>query len=236
MYQITSWYGVAVLIIIAQDIERGDYNVIILGPKLLVAQNSPTRALFSRPQFNKKILAVVIDEAHCITQWGGDFRPEYSELAVIRALLPIRVAVHITSATLPPPALAQACKTVDIELEQSFYLNLGNDRPNIYWEVRLMKAGQSDLASLTLLLPDPDDPSPTLRRTMVFFDNIFLSMKARRWVLERLAPALRPRVKEYNARRSGEALMEVMRDFRSGEVDILFATEAAGMVCDKQWH
>ncbi|KAI0350066.1 P-loop containing nucleoside triphosphate hydrolase protein [Trametes cingulata] len=220
-----------------EDIARGKYSVLVVGPKLLVEQQSPLRPLLSDGKFTKKVLALIVDEAHCITHWGSGFRPEYSRLDTIRALLTINTAICAFSATMNPAALAETRETLRIHPRRSFHLNLGNDRCNIAWEVRYMSAGKSDLEALAFLLPedspDADSTGPkVLPKTMIFFDDIMLSMKARRWILQRLPPELQSRVKVYNSRRSTLAKTIVMRDFRRGKVDYLFTTEAAGMGCD----
>ncbi|KAJ6600054.1 P-loop containing nucleoside triphosphate hydrolase protein, partial [Mycena sp. CBHHK59/15] len=65
------------------------------------------RQLLSTPAFAKKIAAFVIDEAHCISQWGDNFRAEYAELGTLRAFVPLQVPFLVASATLPPPVLAE---------------------------------------------------------------------------------------------------------------------------------
>ncbi|EJF60637.1 P-loop containing nucleoside triphosphate hydrolase protein, partial [Dichomitus squalens LYAD-421 SS1] len=120
---------------------------------------------------------------------------------------------------------------MNIDPSTSFYLNLGNDRPNITWEVRYMKAGRPELDELEFLLPTLPNSS-RLTKTMVFFDDITASMKARRWFQKRLPAALYPRVRCYNARRGELSKGLVMSQFLKGDIDILLATEAAGMGCD----
>ncbi|KAI0668430.1 P-loop containing nucleoside triphosphate hydrolase protein, partial [Trametes maxima] len=214
---------------VLRNVERGQYSVLVTGPKLLVETDGAVRALLKNTRFGKKILGLIIDEAHCISQWGGEFRPEYAKLDVIRAMLPLNVCVHLTSATMPPVVFTEALKTLCIIPETCFILNLGNDRPNITWEVRYMSAGKSDLEALSFLVPNPAENIIRLPKTMVFFDDIFLSMKAWRWFLNQLPPTLHRRVKCYHSRRTDLAKQITMYDFTHGEIDILFTTEAAGM-------
>ncbi|KAI0363574.1 P-loop containing nucleoside triphosphate hydrolase protein [Pilatotrama ljubarskyi] len=215
-----------------EKIAKGQYSILVIGPKLLVDRQSTFRPLLSDAKFTKRVLGLIVDEAHCITQWGSDFRPEYSQLDAIRALLPLNTAVCAFSATMNPPALAQTRKTLHIAAHRSFHLNLGNDRCNITWEVRYMTAAKSDLEALAFLLPEDASSLTRLPKAMIFFDDIMVSMKAQRWLMERLPPALRGRVKVYNSRRSLLAKERTMRGFRNGSVDYLLTTEAAGMGCD----
>src|ERR1700683_311805 len=82
-------------------------------------------------KFQENICAVIIDEAHCISQWGGDFRKAYALLEKLRALLPPNIPFLVTSATLPPLVLREVRSKLAIDAASSFYINLGNDRPNI---------------------------------------------------------------------------------------------------------
>ncbi|RDX41374.1 P-loop containing nucleoside triphosphate hydrolase protein [Lentinus brumalis] len=217
---------------VMKDIAKGTYSVIIVGPKLLTGDKSELRDLLSQPRFQKKVMGLVIDEAHCICQWGGDFRKEYSQLAVVRALLSALTSILVTSATMTPLVLSNTWKSVQIDPDKSFFLNLGNDRPNIVWRIEYMTAGKADLECLHFLAPDDADELTCLPKTMVFFDSIAQSQKARRWLLERLPARFRDRIKCYNARLGDLTKKFVMKGFRKGTIDILLTTEAAGMGCD----
>lgn len=51
--------------------------------------------------YNKFISMIVIDEAHCISEWGSDFRPDYARLSELRTTFP-DVRILAMSATIPP--------------------------------------------------------------------------------------------------------------------------------------
>jgi superfamily II DNA helicase RecQ len=181
------------------------------------------RKLLSNPAFAGKIAAFVIDEAHCITQWGDKFRTEYGELGTLRAFVPIHVPFLVASATLPPPVLAQVRQTMHIRADNSFHVNLGVDRPNIAWICRHMQGAKSDLEALDFLIDDP-------KQSMVFFDDINLSMEALKHLRNQFPNWRKGEIAAYSSRRSARAKRRVMADFRSGKIKILLTTEAAGMV------
>jgi superfamily II DNA helicase RecQ len=94
---------------------------------------------------------VVIDEAHCIAQWGQKFRKMYSSLDKLRSYIPAGTPFLITSATLPPLILSEIRNTLEVHDGQSFDLNLGNDRSNIMPIIWPMKAAKEDLNSLNFV-------------------------------------------------------------------------------------
>lgn len=211
-----------------QDIEKGKYQVILTSPELALSTKNRLRPLLREPSFTKRVAAFIVDEAHCITQWGHSFRPEYAELGMLRAY---GTPVLALSATLSPDMLAQIHKTMIIESDRSFHLNLGNDRPNICWEVCRMNGSETDFASLKFLLPEDLENTTKFPKTMVFFDEIDIAMKARRWFAQQIPEHLCYRLKEYFAPRPPFGKDLDFAAFRDGTVDILFTTEAAGMVC-----
>lgn len=189
------------------------------------------RRLLNSTGFAKRILALIVDEAHCISQWGENFRKDYALLGTPRAFVPTKIPVLAASATLPPVVLAQVQKTLHMDSKSMFYVNRGTDRPNITWFVRRMKAAKSDLESLSFLLPlDESGSLLPLKQTLVFFDNIRVSLDAFNWFQEQLPIQMRDEVATYNSRRSAGSKRIVLKDFREGRVKILLTTEAAGMV------
>ncbi|KAF8888593.1 P-loop containing nucleoside triphosphate hydrolase protein [Infundibulicybe gibba] len=220
-----------------REIGDGKYQVLLTSPEMCL-QHDGFRQLISSPLFARRICSVVVDEAHCITQWGEKFRAEYSQLGTLRAFIPTTVPFLVTSATLTPQALAQVRLITHIAASSSYHLNLGVDRPNIAWSIRKMRGGKTDLASLDfLLLPKndveaDDERGYELISTMVFFDDINVAMSALQHLRKQLPPERSGEIAIYHSRRTSRAKKRTMSRYADGNVRILLTTEAAGMGCD----
>ncbi len=188
------------------------------------------RQVLSSSSF-QDICAVIIDEAHCISQWGGDFRTAYSELSQLRAFFPPHIPIIGTSATLAPAALREVVASLGISIDNSFFLNLGNDRPNIDFSVRNIKAAD-DFTALQPLLTRRPVPSTRndVIKTIIFVNAVATSQLITRAVRRWFPPHLRQHVQYLHAHRSSRAKHKTMQRFREGKIMILIATEAAGMV------
>jgi superfamily II DNA/RNA helicase len=119
-----------------------------------------------------------------------------------------------------------------IRADYSYHVNLGTDRPNIAWVCRKMNGAKSDLESLDFVVPPEaaNDPDFVLKLTMIFFDDINLSLEALKYLRARLPPEMRNQIAAYNAKRTPRAKRRVLDEFRRGKIKILLTTEAAGMV------
>lgn len=113
------------------DAEKGEFDVLYLTPER--ACSSPDR--FWSNMMEKGVSLLAIDEAHCISEWGHDFREEYKQLEKLRQFLPNVPFVALT---------ATATKKVELDIIQSLklknpYVRIGSfDRPNIYYGVKTL--------------------------------------------------------------------------------------------------
>lgn len=80
-----------------QAIGQFHYRVVIVSPEQLMKPNSGFERLLKTPPFVSRLISIVIDEAHCLAEWG-DFRPEYRELGRLRYILPSDVRIFFTCA------------------------------------------------------------------------------------------------------------------------------------------
>ncbi|KAF8207647.1 P-loop containing nucleoside triphosphate hydrolase protein [Mycena galopus ATCC 62051] len=216
---------------LAKDLHSQTHNAILTSPEMCF-EHQDFRKFLRDEKTGKRILAVIVDEAHCGAQWGGDFRPHYAMLNRLRALVPVGTPILATSATLDPSTLKEVCTGLNLDLDTSFFLNLGNDRPNITPSVFQMNGGK-DYAAVDPYLPDP--ATVKSRRDLpkcIIFTNAVKKTQIMCGHVRSRYPHLRGAIDFLHAHRTAKAKRRVMRQFQRGKIKILIATEAAGMGAD----
>ena len=123
--------------------ERGAYKLLFVAPERLETES------FRRFALNNRISMVTVDEAHCVSQWGQDFRPSYLKIADFIASLPTRPVVGAFTAT----ATDEVRRDIKEKLALSEPLEIvtGFDRPNLFFEVREVDRKGKPAALLELL-------------------------------------------------------------------------------------
>lgn len=163
---------------------------------------------------------LVVDEAHCISQWGHDFRPDYLHIGRLRRELENPPCLALT-ATATARVQADLCER--LSLHDPLRLVTGFRRPNLALSVRLCRSRQEKLAQLQQVVRDY--PTGTL-----------LIYCATRRAVEDVAACLRSAhsaVGYYHAGLSDDERRSVHEEFRLGTIRILAATNAFGMGIDK---
>ncbi|MDF2892196.1 MAG: ATP-dependent helicase RecQ [Clostridia bacterium] len=107
--------------------KNGEYKLLYIAPERLETESF--WELLS--QMNISIIAV--DEAHCISEWGHDFRPSYTKIADMIAKLPKRPAVAALTATATTQVKQDIVRL--LRLQKPYILITGFDRENLYFEV-----------------------------------------------------------------------------------------------------
>jgi superfamily II DNA helicase RecQ len=130
-------------------------------------ENLRFNGLLHSQDYHDHLIGVVVDEAHCIVQWGGDFRPAYSKLDKLRSFVPDHMPIYATSAIMTPAVLAEVRRALHIDPDHSFHLNLGNDRPNVYQEIRTIP-NSSDFMTLDFIFEGVEQ----MERTLVFVNKV----------------------------------------------------------------
>lgn len=192
--------------------------------------NSDFEKLLKEPLFNSSIISIIIDEAHCICDWG-DFRPEYKELGRLRYILPTTVLIMIASATLTKDALHTILHLLHMHLDKIEFVQRSSDRPNIKLNVKRIKHSLDSYADLAFLIPDSwavGDPPPP--KFLIFFDNIGQSIQAAKFLRSRLPTQAKDKIKWFNADMTSTYKKTELANLKEGKTWGCCTTESFRMV------
>ncbi|KAJ7607060.1 P-loop containing nucleoside triphosphate hydrolase protein [Roridomyces roridus] len=215
-----------------QEIVKGKYQIILISPELLLS-NRFLDVVMRNSAFTRKILSVVIDEAHVVSHWGSQFRKQYGYLGLIRSFIPRGASIVAMSATL-------SSRVRQDVLDKLYFggdylvIDVGNDRPNVSLVVRAIHQPMNSYRDLDFVIPEAAATLVDIPLTWIYADNINTGIEIEDHLTELLPTSLQELgiIRPYNAAYSKEYRAEVMRLVREGSVRILVCTDAAGMGCN----
>jgi ATP-dependent DNA helicase RecQ len=181
---------------------------------------------FSSPGFLERLRGApiglfVVDEAHCVSQWGHDFRPDYFRLADAARWLGAKAIVASTATATPQVA---ADIVTRLGLRDPVRVATGFDRPNLSFAVVPSATKEAGHRGIAAALAEPGAlPAIVYAGTRNECDKL----------AARLGRELRVRVESYHAGLAREVRAEAQRRFMSGESPVVVATNAFGMGVDK---
>jgi ATP-dependent DNA helicase RecQ len=181
---------------------------------------------FSSPGFLERIRQAriglfVVDEAHCVSQWGHDFRPDYFRLADAARWLGAQAIVASTATATPQVADDIVTR---LGLREPARIATGFDRPNLSFAVVPCATKEAGHRGISAVLQEPGAlPAIVYAGTRAECDKL----------AARLASELGRTVLAYHAGLPRDARSEAQRRFMDGEVDVVVATNAFGMGVDK---
>jgi ATP-dependent DNA helicase RecQ len=167
----------------------------------------------------QKASLFAIDEAHCISKWGHDFREDYGRLALLRNLKP-EVPILALTASATPQVLRDIQR--QLKLNKPDRHIHGFYRPNLFYQVEWCESDEMKIAFLRrALIQNPKG------RILIYCGT--------RKQCEQLAEVLKPEYQDaafYHAGMDTQKRSEVQKDFEEGRLRILAATNAFGMGID----
>ncbi|MFA7659657.1 MAG: RecQ family ATP-dependent DNA helicase, partial [Anaerovoracaceae bacterium] len=125
---------------VLRNAESGEYKIIYVAPERLLTEE------FQNLVQKSKISMVTVDEAHCVSQWGQDFRPSYLLIEKFIEMLPIRPPVSAFTATATGEVREDIIRL--LKLDNPTLVSTGFDRKNLYFEVKHPKDKMSTLLDL----------------------------------------------------------------------------------------
>ncbi|MBQ9417999.1 MAG: DNA helicase RecQ [Bacteroidales bacterium] len=201
---------------VKEDLLKGETKLLYVAPETLSKEDTI--------DFLKQIdiTFFAIDEAHCISEWGHDFRPEYRRLREAIKAICDRVPILTLTASATPKVQQDIIKSLDMEGARTFVSSF--NRPNLYYEVR----------------PKPADTLQLHKEIVRFIKSnpgksgiIYCLTRKRVEDLAELLVVNGIKALPYHAGLDNKVRAENQDKFLMEEVDVIVATIAFGMGIDK---
>ncbi|KAJ5776471.1 uncharacterized protein N7511_001482 [Penicillium nucicola] len=198
-----------------------DVEVLYITPEMINKNQTLVNALEKLNQ-KKRLARLVIDEAHCVSQWGHDFRPDYKELGEVRSRLP---GVPLMALT------ATATENVKVDVMHNLKMSgcevflQSFNRPNLTYEVRPKGKNDEVLASMAETIT-----SSYRNQCGIIY---CLSRATCEKVAEDLHKKYRLKAAHYHAKLTPPQKSKVQSQWQAGQLHIIVATIAFGMGIDK---
>lgn len=195
------------------EIKKGFVKIIYVSPEGLAT--SRIRDLLN--EGNLEVSCITIDEAHCVSEWGHDFRPDYMEIFSVRKLFPKATMIALT-ATATEQVKKDIIKNLGLKKPEIFTTSF--DRKNIFLEVQPKKSGESQVIEFLKNHKNESGIIYCTSRRQV--DELFVSLKKKGYS-----------VLNYHAGLPDDVRGEHQQLFIEDKVKIIVATVAFGMGIDK---
>lgn len=195
-----------------QDISAGFYKIIYIAPERLTPEYLPNS--FE----NLNISMVAVDEAHCLSQWGHDFRPSYRNILNFTNSLRIKPIISVFTATATPEVKTDIINLLGLKQPNVFVT--GFDRPNLYFSV--LRGEVKDKFVIDYVKKHQDEAGIIYVGTRKDVDalQVLLEIKG-------------IKAGRYHAGMTDEERNQMQEDFLYDNLSVMVATNAFGMGIDK---
>lgn len=195
-----------------QDISASFYKIIYIAPERLTSEYLPDSFK------NLNISMVAVDEAHCLSQWGHDFRPSYRNILNFTNSLRIKPIISAFTATATPEVKTDIINLLGLKQPNVFVT--GFDRPNLYFSV--LRGEVKDKFVIDYVKKHQDEAGIIYVGTRKDVDalQVLLEIKG-------------IKAGRYHAGMTDEERNQMQEDFLYDNLSVMVATNAFGMGIDK---
>ncbi|MGI8862919.1 MAG: RecQ family ATP-dependent DNA helicase [Solirubrobacteraceae bacterium] len=205
----------------AQNVEtvaaatRGEIKLLYVAPERFAAPR------FVEAIRRARVGLFVVDEAHCVSQWGHDFRPDYFALADAARSVGARTMIALTATATPQVAVDIVRR---LELRNPVQITTGFDRPNLTFSVIPCATAVDKHQRIAAALSEPDAlPAIVYAGTRRATDELAAELQA----------TLGEEVIAYHAGLARDVRTQAQEQFMTGRARVIVATNAFGMGIDK---
>ncbi|OJD15451.1 hypothetical protein AJ78_04292 [Emergomyces pasteurianus Ep9510] len=188
----------------------------------MMNKNGALLDVLSHLHRQRRLARIVIDEAHCVSEWGHDFRPEYKELGNTRARFP-GIPLMALTATATENVKVDVIHNLGMRDAEVFIQSF--NRPNLTYEVRRKPKGTNIVEGIAELI----NGSYSGQAGIIYC----LSRQSCERVAEQLRDKHNIKAAHYHAGLPSEQRLSVQKDWQSGNCNVIVATIAFGMGIDK---
>ena len=201
-----------------QEIASGKYRLLYVTPERF------RKSDFVDVMGQRKVTLLAIDEAHCVSQWGHDFRPDYSRISEIRALIGNPTTIALT-ATATPECRDDIYRVLGIDPSDIRLFHEGIDRPNLTLDVCPVLDEDEKVDAIIEALRCEEYSGGSV---ILYFSLI----KTLQRISDRLMTEGIDHV-GYHGDLARNQRRRIQDDFMTGDADVVLATNAFGMGVDK---
>jgi ATP-dependent DNA helicase RecQ len=205
-----------------QGLAQGKYRIVYIAPERL--RSVP----FLHALRSRTVSLLAVDEAHCISEWGHDFRPDYLHIAQARAALGNPLTAALT-ATATPQVQNDILRLLGLG-DSSTRIVTGFNRPNLSLDVLYTSGLPAKLRALTELLGAGLRPAPNKDGAVIVYTG---TRRDAEEVAEFAREVVKVPAEFYHAGLPAEERTRIQDNFISGKLNLVAATNAFGMGIDR---
>ncbi|KAJ7135485.1 P-loop containing nucleoside triphosphate hydrolase protein [Mycena crocata] len=215
------------------NLGRNKFRIGLVGPEMALSTEFHEKVL-NQITFTRNIISLVIDELHCICEWGtDDFRPEYRDIIQLAARLPTGLPILGATATAPYHVIRDILDNLGLPSDTA-RIQVSNEKLNVSLSVRILQQEPDSYTDLLFLFDDDAVGAEGFLQSLIYTNNRQDTEKIQDFLRDN-APASIDAVKafEFYHRYIDEDEKDSVQDrIEEGELRGVSATDALGIGMD----